>query len=183
MVPALVTERLVLRTWRPEDRAPFAALNADPVVVEYLAGPLDRAASDALVSNHEAHWAAEGFGMWAVEVPGVAPFVGSVGLRRVPAGLPFTPAVEVAWRLARQFWGHGYATEAARAAVTFGFDPAGLDEVVSFTAVGNARSRRVMERLGMTRDAAGDFEHPRLAVGDPLRAHVLYRQLRATWRP
>jgi len=183
VVPAVHTERLALRAWRPEDRAPFAALNADPVVVEYLAGPLDRAASDELVAAHEAHWAAEGFGTWAVEVPGVAPFVGSVGLRRMPAGLPFTPAVEVAWRLARRWWGHGYATEAARAALTFGFDTAGLDDVVSFTAVGNARSRGVMERLGMTRDPAGDFEHPRLAVGDPLRPHVLYRQLRATWRP
>ena len=111
MVPAVRTERLVLRGWRPEDRSPFAALNADPVVAEYLGGPLDRAASDAMVSAHEAHWAAETFGMWAVEVPGVAPFVGSVGLRRIPDGLPFTPAVEVAWRLARGWWGRGYATE------------------------------------------------------------------------
>jgi RimJ/RimL family protein N-acetyltransferase len=175
VVPEVRTERLVLRGWRPEDRSPYAELNADPVVGEYLGGPLARGASDAMVERYEEHWAQEGFGIWAVEVPGVAPLVGSVGLRRVPGALPCAPAVEVAWRLAHDAWGQGYATEGARAAVVFAFDTVGLDELVAFTTVGNTRSRRVMERLGMTHDPRGDFAHPHLAAGDPNQPHVLYR--------
>ena len=181
MVPALRTGRVLLRAWRPEDREPFAALNADPAVVEFLPGPLDRAASDALAARCEAHWAREGFGLWAVEVPGVAPFVGFVGLSRAVFEAPFTPAVEVGWRLAHHAWGHGYATEGGRAALRFGFEDVGLDEIVSFTTRENVRSRRVMERLGLRRDPADDFEHPALDAGSPLRAHVLYRLDRDAW--
>ena len=176
MVSELRTDRLRLRAWRPDDRLPYAALNADPVVAEYLGGPLARAASDALIDRYEAHWARESFGIWAVEVLDGAPLVGSVGLQRVADTLPCAPAVEVAWRLARAAWGHGYATEGARAALTYAFDVVGLEEVVAFTAAGNARSRAVMGRLGMTHDPAGDFAHPRLAADDPHRRHVLYRR-------
>ncbi|MGH0035076.1 MAG: GNAT family N-acetyltransferase [Myxococcota bacterium] len=173
--PVLHTERLCLRRWRESDRAPFAALNADPVVMEFMPAPLDRAASDAFALRIEAHFEANGFGLWAVEVRGGAPFVGFVGLARPSFEASFTPCVEVGWRLAASAWGRGYATEAARAALGFGFQRAGLDEIVSFTVPRNRRSRSVMEKLGMTRDPADDFDHPRLPEGHPLRRHVLYR--------
>jgi RimJ/RimL family protein N-acetyltransferase len=181
VVPELCTDRLRLRGWRLDDRVPYAALNADPVVAEYLGGPLDRLGSDVLVDGYEAHWARQGFGIWAVEVLDGAPCIGSVGLQRVAATLPCAPAVEVAWRLARVAWGRGYATEGAHAALTYAFDVVGLEQVVAFTAVGNARSRAVMRKLGMTHDPAGDFAHPRLAANDPLRPHVLYRQRADGW--
>lgn len=171
----LRTERLLLREWRPEDRAPFAALNADLAVNEFLPKPLTRAESDALADRFEAHRVEHGFTFWAVGAPGVAPFVGAVGLVRVSFEAPFTPAVEIGWRLAREHWGQGYATEAARASLAFAFDVLDLDEVVSFTVPENVRSRAVMERLGMVHDVTGDFDHPRLPAGHRLRRHVLYR--------
>jgi RimJ/RimL family protein N-acetyltransferase len=192
-VPDLRTERLVLRGWREEDLAAFAALNADPVVMEHFPGTLSRAESDAFAARVRGEMAERGFGLWAVEVPGVAPFIGFTGLSVVRFDAPFTRSarqaprsgarsepkasgvVEVGWRLARAHWGRGYATEAARAALAHGFGALGLDEIVSFTAVGNARSRRVMEKLGMTHDPAEDFDHPSLAPGHRLRRHVLYR--------
>jgi RimJ/RimL family protein N-acetyltransferase len=181
VVPELRTERLRLRRWRPEDRELFARLNADPKVVEYLPGALSRAESDALIARIEAGWYEDGYGLWAVEVPGVAPFVGFVGLSTANFDARFTPAVEVGWRLAARAWGSGYATEAGRAALAYGFDDVGLNEIVSFTAQGNTRSRRVMERLGMRRDPADDFDHPRVAEGSQLRRHVLYRLDRDAW--
>jgi len=173
--PELRTERLLLRRWRQADRAPFAALNADPEVNRYLTGPLDRDASDDLVVRIEAGFELHGFGLWVLELRESGEFAGFAGLSVPPFEAHFTPAVEVGWRLARPAWGHGYATEAGRAALEFGFGPAGLGEIVSMTAVGNVRSRAVMERLGMRRDPADDFEHPNLAAEDPLSAHVLYR--------
>lgn len=173
--PELATGRLTLRRWRPADRAPFAALNADPEVNEFLTGPLSRAESDELVERIEAGFEHYGFGLWALEIQGSGEFAGFAGLARPPFEAHFTPAVEVGWRLARPAWGHGYATEAGRAALAFGFGRAGLEQIVSMTAVGNRRSRAVMERLGMSRDPADDFEHPNVPVGDPLRSHVLYR--------
>jgi RimJ/RimL family protein N-acetyltransferase len=173
--PVIRTERLLLRAWRPEDREPFAALNADPRVMEFLPAALPRAQSDALARRCEAHFAAHGFGPWAVEVPGVAPFIGFVGLVVPAFEAHFTPAIEVGWRLAAEHWGRGYATEAAVASARHAFETAGADELVSFTTPPNVRSRAVMERLGMTHDAADDFDHPRLAAGHPLRRHVLYR--------
>lgn len=177
--PTLTTERLILRPWREADLEPFAALNADPRVMEFMAGPLDRAGSDALVAHAQAHFDAQGFGLWALEVPGGAPFIGFVGLMRPRFEAHFTPCVEVGWRLAFAHWGKGYATEGGRAALAFGFETAGLDEIVSFTAAGNARSRAVMARLGMTRDPREDFDHPSLPADHPLRRHVLYRAHRA----
>jgi ribosomal-protein-alanine N-acetyltransferase len=172
--PRLKTERLVLRRWRAADHAPFAALNADPVVMEHFAAPLSRSQSDAMVARIEATFDERGFGLWAVEA-GEAPFVGFVGITPVRFDAPFTPAVEVGWRLARRYWGRGYATEAATAAVDFGFESAGLAEIVSFAVPANTRSLRVMERLGMVSDPDDDFDHPGLPPTSPLRRHVLYR--------
>jgi ribosomal-protein-alanine N-acetyltransferase len=172
---SLTTSRLVLRPWRASDRAPFAALNADPRVMRYLGPPLARAASDALADRIEAHFAEHGFGMWAVEVRGVAEFVGFVGLGVVHFEAHFTPCTEVAWRLASAHQGRGYAMEAARAALRFGFAHLALAELVSFTTRENSASRALMERLGMQHNPRDDFEHPALAPGNPLRPHVLYR--------
>jgi RimJ/RimL family protein N-acetyltransferase len=175
----LRTSRLVLRRWRDDDREPFAALNADPVVMEHFPAPLSREQSDDLVDRIESGLEERGWGLWAVEVTGTAPFVGFVGLNPALFDAPFTPAVEVGWRMAREHWGHGYATEGARAALDFGFNTLALDEIVSFTTHGNTRSRRVMERLGMQRDPADDFDNPNVPPGHPLRPHVLYRLGRA----
>jgi RimJ/RimL family protein N-acetyltransferase len=180
-VAELHTERLVLRQWRDADLEPFAALNADPEVMRYFPRALDRAESDALAQRACEEIASRGWGLWAVEIVGGAPFAGFVGLAEPRFDAHFTPAVEVGWRLGREHWSHGYATEAARAALAFGFHELALREIVSFTTVANERSRRVMERLGMTHDPADDFDHPLLAVDDPMRPHVLYR-LRAPAR-
>ncbi len=169
------TERLILRPWRAEDLEPFAALNADPDVMEFLPGALTRTQSDALVRRVERHFAEHGFGFWTVTTIDQQEFVGLTGLAIVGFEAPFTPAVEVGWRLARAQWGNGYATEAATAALEYGFERLGLEEIVSFTVPDNVRSRAVMERLGMTHDPSDDFDHPKLAVGHPLRRHVLYR--------
>lgn len=167
-------ERIVLRSWRPEDLEPFAALNTDRRVMEHYPAPLSREESDAFVRERvEPHFAEHGFGLWAVEVRAVSPFVGYVGLSVPTFEAEFTPCVEVGWRLAFEHWGRGYATEAARVAIDFGFAEAGLDEIVSFTVPANRRSIAVMERLGMT--YANEFDHPRLPPGDRLRRHVLYR--------
>lgn len=169
------TDRLILRAWRDEDRVPFAALNADPRVMRYFPKPLTRVESDALAERVAAVLAERGWGWFAVEVRDGEPFIGFVGLNVPSYEIPCGPCVEVGWRLARAAWGRGYASEAARAAVGFAFERLHLDEIVSFTAVANARSRAVMERLGMTRDPADDFDHPLLENGHPLRRHVLYR--------
>ena len=170
-----VTERLLLRRWRDEDRGPFAALNADPAVMEHFPSPMTRAESDAFVDRIIAQHDEHGWGLWAVEVQATGRFIGFTGLAVPRFEAHFTPAVEVGWRLARDAWGSGYASEAARAAVAFGFDELGLEQIVSFTAVGNLRSRAVMVRIGMTHDPAEDFDHPALPEGHALRRHVLYR--------
>jgi RimJ/RimL family protein N-acetyltransferase len=180
-IPRIRTERLLLREWRDSDRAPYAALNADPEVVEHLGGALDRAASDAMIERIVARWAADGHGLWAVERLDDGTFIGFVGLAAPAFEASFTPCVEVGWRLARAAWGHGFATEAAREALRFGFETLGLDEIVSFTVPANGRSRAVMERLGMIRDPADVFDHPNRPPGDPLRRHVLYRLSRERW--
>lgn len=150
-------------------------MNADPRVMEFFPACLSRAASDAQVDRFEAHFAAHGFAPWAVEVPGVVPFIGLTGLGIPRFQAHFTPCVEIAWRLAYDYWGRGYATEGARCALAHGFSTLGLHEIVAFTARDNFRSRAVMERIGMRRDPADDFEHPALPDGHRLRLHVLYR--------
>ncbi|GAA2887306.1 GNAT family N-acetyltransferase [Streptosporangium fragile] len=176
----ILTDRLVMRRWREADREPFAAMNADPEVMEYFPAPLTRAESDALVDQLESEFERYGYGRWALEVRATGEFAGFTGLAWKTFEARFTPALEVGWRLPRSAWGHGYATEAARAALEYGFGPAGQEEIISMTAVGNLRSRAVMERLGMTRDPADDFDHPQVAEGSPLRRHVLYRVRRST---
>ena len=173
------TQRLILRRWRPEDRTPFAALNADPAVMEHFPSTLSRAESDTLADRIESHFARHGFGLWAVEIPGVAPFAGFIGLSVPAFETHFTPCVEVGWRLAREHWGTGYATEGASASLRFGFERLGLDEIVSFTVPANAPSRRVMARIGMHHSPADEFDHPLLPPGHPLRRHVLYRITKA----
>lgn len=179
--PVLETTRLVLRRWRDADREPFAALNADPRVMEYFPAPLTREQSDALVDRIEAGFVRHGTGLWAVERRDDGAFLGFTGLSR-PSSPPLVGTVEIGWRLAAHAWGRGFATEAARRVVEHAFAPDGadLDELVSFTARTNERSRAVMRRLGMTHDAGDDFEHPSLPVGHRLRPHVLYRLRRPT---
>lgn len=179
---SIETDRLLLRRWRDEDRAPFAALNADPVVMEFFPATLTRQESDDLIDRIEAVFGSLDFGLWALEVKATGEFIGFTGLNPVAFDAPFCPAVEVGWRLARSAWGSGYASEAARASLTDGFAGLGLEEVVSLTNRGNERSRAVMERLGMQRDPADDFLHPRLA-GHPLAPHVLYRLRAEQWAP
>ena len=171
----LRTDRVILRRWTAADRAPFAALNRDPRVMEHFPAPLTAEQSHALADQIDAHFTRHPFGLWALEIPGRTSFAGFVGLAVPGFQAHFTPCVEIGWRVAAEHWGFGYATEAARAVLAFGFGHLRLGEIVSFTTAGNVRSRRVMERIGMTRSAADDFDHPRLPAGHPLRRHVLYR--------
>ena len=185
-LPQLHTARLRLRDWTDADLAPFGQLNADPEVMRFMPATLPRAASDAMVARIRAHAGQHGFGLWVVEErerPGLIGFVGlmvpSFHVPSLPAGVAI---VEVGWRLATHAWGRGFATEAADAALAYGFVDVGLPEIVSFTVQANERSWRVMRRLGMTHDPRDDFDHPRLAAGHPLRRHVLYRLARDDWR-
>jgi RimJ/RimL family protein N-acetyltransferase len=177
-VQGLETERLLLRGWHDDDRAAFAALNADPEVMRYFPSVLTRTESDAVVDRIVRSFEVDGFGLWAVEERASRRFLGFTGLARPGFDAHFMPAVEIGWRLARAAWGRGFATEAARASAAFAFDDLGLAELVSFTAEQNARSRAVMRRLGMWHASAGDFDHPDLPPGHPLRRHVLYRLAR-----
>ncbi|HEV8678901.1 MAG TPA: GNAT family N-acetyltransferase [Stellaceae bacterium] len=179
MAVALRTPRLLLREWREEDSEPFAAMSADPGVMEHLLPHPGRVVSDLWIATMRTHYNVHGFAYLAVEIPGEASFIGAVGLDRVPFPAPFTPAVEIGWRLARAYWGMGYAGEAARAVIDDGFGRHGLDEIVAFTVAANRRSWRVMERLGMTHDPADDFDHPRFPEGHRLRRNLLYRIRRA----
>jgi RimJ/RimL family protein N-acetyltransferase len=176
-IPELSTERLLLRGFRDADRDAFAAMNGSPVVMEYFPGTLDRAASDAMLDRINERWRADGHGLWAVERRSDRAFLGFTGLAR----LPWLEPVEVGWRFLPSAWGHGYATEAARAALAFGFETLGKDEIVSVTTVGNERSQAVMRRIGMHRNPADDFAHPNLPDGHRLQPHVLYRISREAW--
>ena len=180
--PELATARLLLRRWREEDREPFAALNADAEVMRHFPSPLSSGESDALIGEIERHFNRHGFGLWALQARASGELLGFAGLCFVSFAAAFTPAVEIGWRLRRSSWGRGYATEGARAALTYGFGDLGLREIVSTTSTLNERSRAVMERIGMTRDLAGDFAHPLLADDSPLSAHVLYRLSAVAWR-
>ena len=177
----LETDRLILRAWREADKAPFAALNADPEVMRYFPKPLSRAESDDLADRLAARMSENGWGWYAVEVKGGAACIGMVGLNVPHYPIPGGPGVEVGWRLSRDSWGKGYATEAAAGCLDYGFGRLGLPEIVAFTALPNTPSRAVMERLGMVRDPDADFDHPLLAEGHPLRRHVLYRQTADRW--
>jgi RimJ/RimL family protein N-acetyltransferase len=177
----LRTSRLLLRQWRDSDDGPFAALSADPAVMEHFPSLLTADASRAAAYRYATQLEVDGYGIWAVEVLETGEFVGFVGLVRPQWEAAFTPCVEIGWRLARSAWGHGYATEGAQAALRLAFTRLALPEVVSFTTVSNRRSRAVMERLGMHRDPAEDFDHPRVPEGEPTRRHVLYRLTEPEW--
>ena len=180
--PQLRTPRLVLRRWTEADQEPFARINADPRVTEYLPGALTRAQSDAMIERIEAIFEEHGFGFWAIDVIDGPTCIGCAGLAVPRFEAHFMPAVEIGWRLAPEYWGSGYATEAAQEALRFGFEEAGLDEIVAFTVPANTRSQSVMERIGMTHDPADDFDHPSLPAGHPLRRHMLYRIDRERWQ-
>jgi ribosomal-protein-alanine N-acetyltransferase len=168
--------RVILREWRDSDRAPWAALNADPEVRRFFFATLTRAEADSAIDRYIAHQEQHGFGFWALEIPGLADCAGFVGMQRLYPHEPFSPGVEIGWRLARAAWGHGYATEAARLCVDFAFGPAGLPELLGITARLNLPSQRVMQRLGMVFDQA--FDHPDAPAGHELAPHLLYRLAR-----
>lgn len=171
----LTTGRLRLRGWRESDLIPFAAMNADPVVMRFFPSTLSRAQSDAIARRIMNHFQVHGYGFWAVDVIDGPDFIGFVGLNNCQPELPFAPAVEIGWRLAAAHQGFGYATEAARAALLYGFETLGLEEIVAFTIPANGPSRHVMRKLGMHHDPADDFGHYRVPPGHPNHAHVLYR--------
>jgi 3-dehydroquinate dehydratase / shikimate dehydrogenase len=174
----LKTKRLILRPWKETDLDPFAALNADPKVMEYFPSTLSREESDSLANRIQSKFEEKGYGMWAVAIPGIADFIGFIGLNNVDKSTfpaHFTPAIEIGWRLASDYWGKGYATEGAKAVLAYGFESLNLEEIVSFTAVQNMRSRRIMEKIGMHHDSKDDFDNPKLPQDHVLRRHVLYR--------
>jgi RimJ/RimL family protein N-acetyltransferase len=177
------TERLLLRGWGEADREPFARMNADPRVMEYYPALLTRAESDRMIDKIQARFAERGYSLWAAELRATGGFIGYVGLSVPAFHAHFTPCVEIGWRLDAAHWGVGLATEGARAVVHHGFAVIGLDEILSFTTVGNRRSRRVMEKLGMTHDPREDFDHPNLPPGHPLGPHVLYRLDQSRYAP
>jgi RimJ/RimL family protein N-acetyltransferase len=179
---SLRTERLILREWPEDDLPAFADLNADLRVMEHFPKTLTRSESDDMASRIRAHFDVHGFGLWAVDIPNVAPFVGFVGLAVPRFDAHFTPNVEVGWRISYSHWNNGYATEGAQAAVSYAFSELGLPEIVSLTVPANVASRRVMEKLGMSHHAGDDFDHPALPDGHALRRHVLYRLKNASCR-
>lgn len=189
-MPEIRTERTLLRPWCAEDLVPFAALNADPRVTEFFPGPIGREESDRFAASIAQHFATRGFGGWALEIPGRTAFAGFVGLV-IEDPTPVQPdrrpkptyanCAEIGWRIAAEHWGHGYASEAAAAALAHGFQHLRFDRIIACTVPANQRSRRVMEKLGMVRDPAADFDHPRVPAGHRLMAHVLYRIERDAW--
>lgn len=176
----LETDRLLLRQWKPADRAPFAQLNADPKVMEFFPNVLSREASNAFADRIQTLIEKQGWGLWAVEIKNTQQFIGYVGLHVPTYELPFNPCVEVGWRLAYEFWGKGYAPEAALVALKFGFESLNLAEIVSFTALSNVRSQRVMEKIGMQR-ASETFQHPNVSINSTLSEHCLYRLSKNDW--
>jgi RimJ/RimL family protein N-acetyltransferase len=177
----LTSQRMTLRSWTTADRQPFAEMSEDPEVMEYLRPLATRAACDAWIDFQVNHELSHGFCMWATELNQSHEFVGAVGLLRVGFVAHFTPAVEIGWRISRKHWGRGLATEAAHAALQFGFQEAQISKIVAHAGVSNTRSHHVMEKLGMVHSCADDFDHPRLPENDPLRRQVLYRLSRHTW--
>lgn len=182
-MPAIIeleTERLKLVAWQEHHVAPFAAINVDPEVMRYFPAVATEAQTRAIVNAWRTQFEERGWSNWAVELKGSSEFIGFVGLSVPRRQLPFSPCVEVGWRLARRFWGHGYATEAAKASLAVGFGRLGLTEIVSFTSLLNMSSRAVMERIGM-RNTGRDFDHPAVQEGSPLRKHCLYVVSHAQW--
>lgn len=181
----LKTKRLILRPWSEEDLEPFAQLNADSRVREYFPNVLNRRESDASAKLFSDHIQRRGWGFWATSLVDSGVFIGMIGLQEVNFSAPFnqlTPAIEIGWRLAFNYWGKGYATEGALEALKYGYENLGLKEIVSFTAVANQRSRHVMEKIGMQHTPQDDFDHPNISAGHPLKRHVLYRLEKSKWQ-
>lgn len=176
------TKRLILRQWNNEDLEPFAKMNADPLIRKYFASILTQAESDKIAKLFSSEIENLGYGFWALSAINVSNFIGFTGIKPVDFESHFTPAFEIGWRLAREYWGSGYATEAAKAALIYGFEHLDLDEVVSFTNIDNRRSRLVMERIGMKHTTIDDFDHPNLPIGHKLRKNVLYRLKKEDWK-
>jgi RimJ/RimL family protein N-acetyltransferase len=181
-VSAIETDRLILRNWREEDRPAFFELNADPDVMRFFEKTRSRAEADAVLDRFVREIDRDGYGFWAVELREIGEVIGFTGLRDIDFDEPFTPAVEIGWRLLTPYWGNGYATEAARACLAYGFEQMGLDEIVSFAVPENRPSRRVMERIGMRREPQYDFDHPDVKPGSHLARHAFYRLTSADWR-
>jgi RimJ/RimL family protein N-acetyltransferase len=181
MHPTLQTGRLILREWRDDDVAPFSAMSTNPLVMQYLTKLPDRSAIERWVDDVRAHFRRHGFGLWAIEIPGIAPFVGFTGLTVVPYEAHFTPAIEVAWRLSPEYWRKGLVAEAATTALNVGFRSLEFQEIMANAAINNSASIRVMERLGMNRNPDDDFDHPLKPPQDPLRRQVLFRIGRKEW--
>lgn len=180
MTKAIETERLTLRQWKASDRKPFAELNADPEVMEYFPSTVSESESHQFIQRVTAKIEESGWGFWAVELKDSNDYIGFVGLSNPASKLPFTPCTEIGWRLAKRYWGKGYATEAAQAALKFAFENLSIDEVVSFTSVQNKRSQAVMKNINMT-DTCQNFMHPSIPVGNELQEHVLFKITRAEW--
>ncbi|MCB9477562.1 MAG: GNAT family N-acetyltransferase [Deltaproteobacteria bacterium] len=179
---AIRTDRLLLRQWRDEDLDAFAAMNADERVMRHFVAPLTREQSLESLERLRRHFADHGYGLWVLEIPGEAPFIGCVGLLQPNFKAHFTPCVEIGWRLAADYWGQGYAREAATAVRDLALGELHLPEIVSMTTPANERSVHLMESLGMRRDPADDFDHPKVPDGHPIKRHVLYRLTRDEWR-
>jgi len=178
---AVQTQRLILRQWREQDRLPFAAMNADPQVMKYFPTTLSSLQSDALVDRFINDIESSGWGFWAAERVDTGEFIGFIGINYSLDGLPFAPCVDIGWRLARQHWGLGFATEGARAVMDYAFDGVNLSAVVSMTPVNNRASEHVMKKIGM-RKQRSTFMHPKVADGDPLQEHLLYSVTRKQWQ-
>jgi RimJ/RimL family protein N-acetyltransferase len=178
-MPTVQTNRLTLRRWQPSDREPFARLNSDPAVMEFMPAPLTQQESDLLADRIEAHFHQHKFGLWAAELRSNSAFIGFIGLSIPRFQAPFTPCVEIGWRLASDYWGRGLVTEGACAVVYHAFHVLDLSSLVSFTSVANLRSRRVMEKIGMTHNPSEDFDHPNQPEHHPQRPHLLYRLSRS----
>ncbi|MGD2168756.1 MAG: GNAT family N-acetyltransferase [Chlamydiota bacterium] len=174
--PSLLTKRLLLRQWKESDLSLFANINSDRRVMEYFPSTLSKKESDSLAEKIQKELKEKEYGFWAIEVIGVAPFIGFVGLHYPDFQASFTPCIEIGWRLAYEHWGKGYAFEAASKVIDYAFNTLNLQELVSFTTVKNKRSRKLMEKLGMTHNPSDDFDHPKLQKNHPLRPHVLYRK-------
>jgi len=181
MIP-ISTDRLILRQWREEDRQAFFEMNADPEVMRFFEGTRSRAEADAVFDRFVREIDRDGYGYLAVELREIGRVIGFTGLRDIDYDEPFTPAVEIGWRLLTPYWGKGYATEAARASLAYGFEQMGLDEIVSFAVPENWPSRRVMERIGMRREPQYDFDHPSASPGSPMARQAFYRLTAADWR-
>jgi RimJ/RimL family protein N-acetyltransferase len=173
--PIIETDRLILREWKPSDLEPFARLNADPRVMEFFPASLSQDETAAMIQLIQERSMKNGFCFWAAELKSTGEFIGFIGLNIPGMETHFTPCVEIGWRIDFKFWGKGYAPEGALACLKYGFSTLNLNEIVSFTTVNNLKSRRVMEKIGMTYDPQGDFDHPKVQEGHPLRRHVLYR--------